>query len=110
MGTKKVTKQTKSEAKSSALSIEPNLSGCNNNIDKDIVLMNTIIEKFSDIEVKFMCKQLNAHNAVGVHVRKEELKNLPINFMLKFITNMKVAEFGSLLKNIISIKLLNQVQ
>lgn len=104
-------KQTKGRGvKTSSPRIEPIESGCNNNIDKDIILMESIMENFSDIEIKFMCKQLNLHNAMGSHITKSELKTLPIRFILKFINNAKVAEFGSLLKNIISIKLLNKIQ
>ena len=67
------------------------------------------IEKFSDIEIKFILMQLNTENMMGRKVTRAELNDIEQEFILKVISNAPVAEYGSLLKSIIQIKLINQI-
>jgi hypothetical protein len=89
------------------LSIEPNESVNNNNFSKDMALFIDCIEKFSDIEIKFILMQLNRDNMMGRKVTRVELKDIEQEFVLKVISNSPVSDYGALLKNIIQIKLLN---
>jgi hypothetical protein len=89
------------------LSIEPDESVNNNNFSKDMALFIDCIEKFSDIEIKFILMQLNRDNMMGRKVTRVELKDIEQEFILKVISNSPVSDYGALLKNIIQIKLLN---
>jgi hypothetical protein len=101
--------KTKSEAKSSALSIEPEESGNNNNAYKDMPLFKDCMDKFSDIEIKFILKHFNNANILGKHLHRTDLRDIEQAFVLKVIRGIVVAEYGSLLKNIIEIKLVNSI-
>lgn len=101
--------KTKSEAKSPALSIEPPFGENNNNVYKDMPLFNECIEKFSDIEIKFILTHFNKGNVLGRHINRTDLKQVEQAFILKVINGIVVAEYGSLLKNIIEIKLVNSL-
>jgi hypothetical protein len=74
-----------------------------------MLLFNDCIEKFSDIEIKFILMQLNRDNMMGKKITRTELKDIEQEFILKVISNSPVAEYGSLLKNIIQIKLINSI-
>ena len=101
--------KTKGEAKNLTLSIEPEESGNNNNARKDMPLMSKVIDKFSDIEIKFILLQLNTGNMMGKKVTKDDLCDIEQAFILKVVSLAPVAEYGGLLKNIIQIKLINQI-
>ncbi len=102
--------KTKSEAKRSALSIESPIDlENNNNVHKDMPLFSQVMEKFSDIEIKFILLQLNSGNMMGRKITKSELADIEQAFVLKVISCAPVAEYGSLLKNIIQTKLINQI-
>jgi hypothetical protein len=103
------TSKTKGEAKRPTLSIEPEESGHNNNARKYMPLFNEVIEKFSDIEIKFILLQLNSGNMMGRTITKESLCDIEQAFILKVISSAPVAEFGSLLKSIIQMKLIKQL-
>ena len=104
------TSKTKGETLSSALSIEsPNASEYNNNRRKDMRLFAECEEKFSSIEIKFILMQLNVGNMMGRKITKDNLLHIEQEFILKVISNAPVAEYGSLLKNIITLKLLNSI-
>lgn len=102
--------KTKSEAKSPALSIEPPISENNNNVSKDMPLFGDCIHKFSDIEIKFILSHFNKGNVLGRHIQRTDLRHIEQAFVLKVIRGVVVAEYGSLLKNIIEIKLLNSIK
>lgn len=107
---KKLTKtKTKGEANDLALSIEPPFGENNNNADKDMPLFNDCIDKFSDIEIKFILSHFNKGNVLGRHINRTDLKQIEQAFVLKVINGIIVAEYGSLLKNIIEIKLVNSI-
>jgi len=103
--------KTKSEAISPALSIESPIGlENNNNTCKDMPLFKECMDKFSDIEIKFILTHFNNGNVLGKHIHRTDLKNIEQAFILKVIRGAVVAEYGSLLKNIIEIKLLNSIQ
>ena len=81
----------------------------NNNKYKDMPLFRECIEKFSDIEIKFILMQLNRENMMGRKITRVELKDIEQEFVLKVISNSPCAEYGALLKNIIQTKLLNSL-
>lgn len=102
--------ETKGEALNPTLSIESPIElENNNNVSKDMPLFNECIEKFSDIEVKFILMQLNRDNMMGKHITRTELKMIEQEFILKVISNSPVAEYGALIKNIIQTKLINSL-
>ena len=108
---KKLTKtKTKGEANDLALSIEPPFSENNNNSYKDMPLFGDCIHKFSDIEIKFILTHFNKGNVLGRHIQRTDLRHIEQAFVLKVIRGVVVAEYGSLLKNIIEIKLLNSIK
>jgi hypothetical protein len=110
MKTKPSKAKTKGEAKSPALSIESPIElENNNNAYKDMPLFSQVMEKFSDIEIKFILLQLNSGNMMGRKITKSELADIEQAFILKVISCAPVAEYGSLLKNIIQTKLINQI-
>ena len=101
--------KTKGRTQNPTLSIEPEESGNNNNAYKDMPLFSEVIEKFSEIEIKFILLQLNTHNIMGKTITKESLCDIEQAFILKVVSSAPVAEYGSLLKNIIQTKLLNHI-
>lgn len=102
--------KTKGRISRPTLSIEPDRESVNNNnFYKDMALFIDCIEKFSDIEIKFILMQLNTENMMGRKVTRAELNDIEQEFILKVISNAPVAEYGSLLKSIIQIKLINQI-
>jgi hypothetical protein len=101
--------KTKGRTKNPTLSIEPEESGHNNNARKDMPLFSEVMEKFSDIEIKFILLQLNSYNMMGRKVSRAELADIEQAFVLKVVSCAPVAEYGGLLKNIIQIKLINQI-
>lgn len=108
---KKQSSKTKSEAQSPALSIESPIGlESNNNVGKDMPLFGDCIHKFSDIEIKFILKHFNSGNVLGRHLHRTDLREVEQAFVLKVIRGISVAEYGSLLKNIIEIKLLNSIK
>lgn len=108
---KKSTKsKTKGEANDLALSIESPFGESNNNVSKDMPLFSDCIHKFSDIEIKFILKHFNNGNILGRHINRSDLREVEQAFILKVIRGIVVAEYGSLLKNIIEIKLLNSIK
>ncbi len=115
MTTMKKTSQSKSPKKAMAgannshHAIESLNESENNNKCKDMPLFRECIEKFSDIEIKFILMQLNRDNMMGRKITRVELKDIEQEFVLKVISNSPVAEYGSLLKNIIQTKLLNSI-
>ena len=102
--------KTKGRTQSPTLSIEPPISENNNNTCKDMPLFKECMDKFSDIEIKFILTHFNNGNVLGKHIHRTDLKNIEQAFILKVIRGAVVAEYGSLLKNIIEIKLLNSIQ
>ena len=103
-------KKITSAAQGGAYHIEqPNESANNNNSGEDSATMNSIMNKFTELEVVFMLNHLNRSNALGAHVTKHDLKTLPVVFMLKFISNIRVAEFGKAVSSIIQLKLINNI-
>lgn len=102
--------KTKGEAISHALSIEPPFSENNNNVSKDMPLFGDCIHKFSDLEIKFILTHFNNGNVLGRHIQRTDLRHIEQAFVLKVIRGIVVAEYGSILKNIIEIKLLNSIQ
>ena len=108
---KKQTIKTKGEVNDPAPSIEsPSVLENNNNSHKDMPLFGDCIHKFSDIEIKFILKHFNNGNILGKHMHRTDLREIEQAFVLKVIRGINVAEYGSLLKNIIEIKLLNSIQ
>jgi hypothetical protein len=101
--------KTKGEVKDPALSIESLNESENNNKGKDMPLFIDCIQKFSDIEIKFILIQLNRNNMMGRKITRNELKDIEQEFIMKVISNSPVAEYGALLKNIIQVKLLNSI-
>lgn len=101
--------KTKGRTQNPTLSIEPEESVNNNNFYKDMALFIDCIEKFSDIEIKFILMQLNRDNMLGRKITRTELNDIEQKFILKVISSAPVSEYGSLLKNIIQIKLINQI-
>jgi hypothetical protein len=102
--------KTKSEAKRSALSIESPIElENNNNVGKDMPLFGDCIHKFSDIEIKFILTHFNKGNVLGRHINRTDLKDVEQAFILKVVNRIVVAEYGSILKNIIEIKLVNSI-
>jgi len=101
--------KTKGRTQSPTLSIEPPISENNNNDYKDMPLFNEVIEKFSEIEIKFILMQLNSGNMMGKKITKSDLADIEQAFVLKVISSAPVAEYGSLLKNIIQTKLINSL-
>lgn len=102
-------KQTKDGAKNPVLSIEHSDENYNNNVYKDSVFMSTCIDKFCEMEIRFMLNHLNKENVFGKKVFRQDLMNMEVKFMLHFISKTKIAEFGAMVKNIIQMKLLNQI-
>lgn len=102
--------KTKGRTQSPTLSIEPPISENNNNICKDMPLFGDCIHKFSDIEIKFILTHFNNGNILGKHIQRTDLRQIEQAFVLKVIRGIVVAEYGSLLKNIIEVKLVNSIQ
>jgi hypothetical protein len=99
-----------SAAQGGAYHIEhTNKSAINNNVCEDSTLMNDIFEKFTDLEVVFMLNHFNKEKIFENHLTKRDLRELPVLFVLKFLTTIKVAEFGKAVLQIIQIKLINQI-
>ena len=99
-----------SAAQGGAYHIEhTNKSAHNNNVCEDSKIMNDIFEKFTEVEVVFMINQLNRANVFGMHMTRKELRELPVVFMLKFLSNIPLADFGKAILQIIQIKLINQI-
>jgi hypothetical protein len=108
---KSSTTKTKGEAYDPTLSIEPPIElENNNNVGKDMPLFSDCIHKFSDIEIKFILTHFNKGNILGRHINRGDLKDVEQAFILKVVRRIDVAEYGSILKNIIEIKLLNSIQ
>jgi len=102
--------KTKGEAQNLTPSIEsPNKLENNNNSHKDMPLFKDCMDKFSDIEIKFILKHFNNGNILGRHLHRTDLRDIEQAFILKVIRGIVVAEYGSLLKNIIEIKLVNSI-
>jgi hypothetical protein len=56
-----------------------------------------------------MLNHFNKEKIFENHLTKKDLRELPVLFVLKFLTTIKVAEFGKAVLQIIQIKLINQI-
>lgn len=102
--------KTRGATKCHASSIEPpKEEENNNNENKDMSLFIDYAQKFSEIEIKFILLHINKNNMMGRKINKTELLDIEKDFVLKVVSRAEVADFGSLLKNIIQIKLLNSI-
>ena len=103
-------KKITSAAQGGAYHIEhTNKLAHNNNLCEDSELMNNIFEKFTELEVVFILNHFNREKIFENHLTKKDLRELPVLFVLKFISNIKVAEFGKAVLQIIQIKLINKI-
>jgi hypothetical protein len=108
--TMKTTKTTtKGGEKTPSQCIEHPMEEYNNNVYKDSVFMSSCIHKFSDMEIKFMMNHLNNENVFFDKVTRQTLMDIEVKFILEFISKIKIAEYGQLIRNVIQLKLLNQI-